>query len=379
MPAWRGFSANCRGQNHSIHGIRSSSQAQAGNRAMKHLPLGPVMLDIAGTRLTAEERIVLEHPLVGGVIFFARNFESNSQIAALTAEIRAVREPALLITVDHEGGRVQRFREGFTRLPPMRRLGEIWGVDQARALGLAEDIGVILAAELLALGVDLSFTPVLDVDFGESGVIGDRAFSDDPAVIAALAGALAKGLARAGMGNVGKHFPGHGFVKADSHTAIPVDTRSHDEIAATDLIPYGRLDDLRGVMPAHVIYPAVDSHPAGFSRIWLQDILRKRLGFQGLIFSDDLSMEGASVAGGIVDRARAALNAGCDMVLVCNAPEAARELLQGLGPAALDQERAERLRGRPGRPLAENSDYQNALARYRREFDLDGTPIAPAR
>lgn len=345
---------------------------------MNKIALGPVMIDVAGTHLSEEERITLAHPLVGGVILFSRNFESARQIADLTAEIRAIRQPCLLVAVDHEGGRVQRFRSGFTRLPPMRRLGELWSRQPQLALQLAGDIGVILAAELLVIGVDLSFTPVLDVDFGESSVIGDRAFSTDAEVISNLAGALIDGLAKAGMGNVGKHFPGHGFVKADSHTAVPVDDRGMDAIAAIDLVPYERLHTLTGVMPAHVIYPAVDPNPAGFSSKWLQDILRGRLGFDGLIFSDDLSMEGASVAGGIVERAHAAFKAGCDMVLVCNAPEAARALLDGLGNVELNERRAERLRGRPCKSLAENAVYQAALGRYLRVFDTDGNPIGQA-
>lgn len=339
---------------------------------MKHLALGPVMLDIAGTALTSQDRQMLVHPLVGGIIFFSRNFESLEQIARLTAEIRSIREPKLLVAVDHEGGRVQRFRDGFTRLPPMRRLGEAWAADRARGLSLAEDVGVILAAELRVLGVDLSFTPVLDIDFGESSVIGDRAFSANPEAITAIAAALIRGLAMVGMGNVGKHFPGHGFVRADSHLALPLDARAYEEIAAGDLVPYQRLASLTGVMPAHVVYPTVDDQPAGFSRIWLQDILRGRLGFEGLIFSDDLSMEGASIAGGMVDRAKAALEAGCDMVLVCNAPEAARELLAGLGQAALDPVRVEKIRGKPCTVLAENTAYKEALERYRRSFDADG-------
>ena len=341
---------------------------------MKYLPLGPVMLDVAGPRLSDAERITLAHPLVGAVILFSRNFESATQIAKLCAEIREIREPSLLITVDHEGGRVQRFRKGFTRLPPMRTLGQIWQKDPDLALDLAKDIGIILAAELLVLGVDLSFTPVLDVDFGESGVIGDRAFSRDPLAITAIADALMNGLALAGMGNVGKHFPGHGFVRADSHVAIPVDEREFKEIEAIDLVPYGRLQNLKGVMPAHVIYPAFDDQPAGFSRKWLQDVLRGQFGFDGLIFSDDLSMEGARVAGGIVNRARAALDAGCDMVLVCNDPEAANELLVGLGHASLKQDRTEKLRGRPCIALAENVLYKTAILNYALYFDEEGAP-----
>ncbi len=298
----------------------------------KALPLGPVMLDVAGTVLAEDDRRRLLHPLTGGVILFARNFESCAQLAALTAEIHGLRDEPLIIAVDHEGGRVQRFREGFTRIPPMRRLGEIWDRDRDAAMSLARSAGFVLAAELVVQGVDLSFTPVLDVDYGNSGVIGDRAFHSDPEAIADLATGLMQGLNAGGMTAVGKHFPGHGHVRADSHHEIPVDSRGLEEIRAEDLRPFARLAaaGMGGVMPAHVIYPAVDAAPAGFSSIWLQQILRGELGFDGVIFSDDLSMEGASVAGGVVERAQAALGAGCDMVLVCNAPESADRLLDGL-------------------------------------------------
>jgi beta-N-acetylhexosaminidase len=333
------------------------------------------MLDVAGISLTDAERVTLAHPLVGAVILFSRNFESTTQLAKLTADIRSIRTPSLLIAVDHEGGRVQRFRDGFTRLPPMRTLGAIWAKDPALGESLTRATGYILAAELLVLGVDLSFTPVLDVDFGESGVIGDRAFSRDPEAIATLAQALMDGLANAGMGNVGKHFPGHGFVRADSHVAIPVDERSFADIESIDLVPYARLHSLKGVMPAHVIYSAVDDQPAGFSRKWLQDVLRGELAFKGLIVSDDLSMEGASVAGGIVQRGEAALRAGCDMVLVCNNTTSAQELLQGLGTVAMDQGRAELLRGRHCLQLAENPEYQKAKLAFGRYFDAEGALI----
>jgi beta-N-acetylhexosaminidase len=291
------------------------------------------MPDLAGPRLTDEEREVLQHPLVGGVILFKRNFESIAVLQELTFEIHALRQPPLLIAIDHEGGRVQRFRHGFTVLPPMRALGVLWETDPARALEMATAAGYVLAAELRACGIDLSFTPVLDLDHGTSEIIGNRAFHSDPAAVTALAGALIAGLRRAGMANVGKHFPGHGFVAADSHVAIPVDTRPVQALYA-DLAPYRahREMDLAAVMPAHVIYEKLDPGPAGFSSYWLRYVLRGELGFDGVIFSDDLSMEGASVAGGFVERADAALAAGCDMVLVCNNPDAARRLLREWRP-----------------------------------------------
>ena len=286
--------------------------------------LGPVMIDIAGTELTELDRERLTHPLVGGVILFTRNYVSREQLTALCREIHALREPRLLIAVDHEGGRVQRFRAGFTRLPAMRKLGELYAVDPAAGLAAARSTGEVLAAELLACGVDFSFTPVLDLDYGNSSVIGDRAFGRDPAVVAALANALVAGLHAAGMKSCGKHFPGHGHVAADSHVAIPVDERSLDQLQE-DIAAF-RLGRVDAVMPAHVIYPAVDARPAGFSPVW-HKMLRDDLAFDGVVFSDDLSMEGASVVGGILERARAAWEAGCDMLLVCNAPDAAGQLL----------------------------------------------------
>ena len=296
------------------------------------MSLGSVMLDLLDTQLTPQEEEKLHHPLVGGVILFARNYESTSQLAALTAAIHAVRSPSLLIAVDHEGGRVQRFRVGFTKIPPMRDLGKIWDINPRRARHLAQQAGYVLAAELRGCGVDFSFTPVLDMDYGKSSVIGDRAFHADPQAIAELAHSLLLGLKQGGMHSVGKHFPGHGFVSADSHLDIPVDDRAFVDIELADIIPFEQMIHygLTAVMPAHVIYPKVDSQPAGFSPIWLKKILRDQLGFTGCIFSDDLSMQGATVAGGIVQRAEAALNAGCDMVLVCNDPESVDELLQNL-------------------------------------------------
>ncbi len=312
---------------------------------------GPVMLDVLGTTLTAEDERRLRHPLVGGVILFKRNYESPGQLAELTASIHALRTPPLLIAVDHEGGRVQRFRDGFTRIPPMRELGKEWDLHPKRAKHLAQQAGFVLASELRACGVDFSFTPVLDVDYGASSVIGDRAFHSDPQAIAELAHSLLQGLRQGGMPTVGKHFPGHGFVCADSHLEIPVDERSYTDIELCDLIPFRQMINygLTAVMPAHVIYPKVDSRPAGFSSIWLKDILRGELGFEGCIFSDDLSMEGATVAGDIVQRAEAALNAGCDMVLVCNRPDSADRLLEGLKweMLATSKARLAQMHGRP--------------------------------
>lgn len=290
---------------------------------------GPVMVDIQGYTLTEAERARLQHPLTGGLILFARNFESRQQLSQLCAQVRALRSD-IIIAVDHEGGRVQRFRDdGFTTLPAMRKLGELWMKDATKAVQVAVETGYVLAAELRACGVDLSFTPVLDLDYGVSQVIGDRSFHRSPRAVAMLAEGLIRGLQKAGMAACGKHFPGHGAVEADSHHEIPVDERSLQEIIDEDAAPYGWLGPLLlpAVMPAHVIYPKVDDKPAGFSEFWLQRVLRKALAYNGLIFSDDLTMEGASVAGNIVQRAQAALSAGCDMVLVCNRPDLADELL----------------------------------------------------
>ena len=303
----------------------------------------PLIIDIAGTELSAADRRRLSDPLVGGLIHFSRNWRDRAQMSALNAEIKALR-PDLLICVDHEGGRVQRFRtDGFTQLPPMRTLGELWMRDALRATQAAAACGHVLAAELRACGVDFSFAPVLDLDYGESAVIGDRSFHRDPRVVAMLARSVMHGLLQAGMANCGKHFPGHGFVKADSHVATPIDRRSLKAILADDAQPYDWLvGSLAAVMPAHVIYPKVDARPAGFSSKWLQEILRGRFGFDGAVFSDDLSMEAARRDGGqLLDYTSAtllALNAGCDLVLLCNRSivddgAALDELLDGLAAA----------------------------------------------
>lgn len=315
----------------------------------------PLIIDIAGTTLSKVDRRRLKHPLVGGMILFARNWESRSQLTALCADVKKLR-PDLLICVDHEGGRVQRFRsDGFTALPAMRTLGQRWlradtgvaGDNALQACNAATACGYVLGAELRACGVDLSFTPVLDLDHGSSGVIGDRAFARDPRVVALLAKSLMHGLHLSGMANCGKHFPGHGFVKADSHVDIPVDPRSLKAILTDDAKPYDWLQlSLASVMPAHVIYPKVDGRPAGFSRRWLQDILREQLRFDGAVFSDDLSMAGARVLDGraltYTEGALAALQAGCDLVLLCNQSvgdgAAIDELLAGLTQAQVTGE-----------------------------------------
>ena len=312
------------------------------------MALGPIMLDVVGRVLTTDDIKRLQHPLTAGVILFTRNFESCTQLKALTASIRQIRQE-LLIAVDHEGGRVQRFREGFTKIPPMRDFGVLWDSNPKLACKDAEAAGFALASELREHGVDFSFTPVLDMDYGDSLVICNRAFHGNIQAIQQLAFALMQGLKRAGMAAVGKHFPGHGFVVADSHVSIPIDNREFDEIAANDMQTFKALidDDIPAIMPAHVIYPKVDDKPAGFSERWLQKVLRERLGFKGAIISDDLSMEAATVGGSVTARTLAALQAGCDMVLLCNHPELADELLANLDWTMSKQSlrRLEQLRG----------------------------------
>ena len=293
--------------------------------------LGPVMGDVEGLELTDADVKRLMHPLMGGVILFARNYANPAQLMKLTASIRALRAPHLMIVVDHEGGRVQRFREGFTIVPPMCKLGERYQTNQTEAKKLAHDVGVVIGTEMVAHGLDFSFAPVLDLDWGESTVIGERSFGRDGNQVADLAGAVVAGMRSVGVASCAKHFPGHGFVKADSHHEIPRDDRSFDDIANDDMLPFTKLaQQYDSVMPAHIIFEKVDALPAGFSKHWLQTILRNQLGFKGVIFSDDLTMEGASVVGGDTARGMAALTAGCDMVLLCNEPLRCDALLAGL-------------------------------------------------
>jgi beta-N-acetylhexosaminidase len=314
------------------------------------------MVGLEGLKLTAEERELLLHPLVGGVILFSRNYRSPQQIAALAASVHGLRQPRLLVAVDQEGGRVQRFRDGFTRLPAVRGLGRIYDIDRMRAKQLARVTGWLMATELRAVGVDFSFAPVLDIDCGVSGVIGDRAFHRDPSVVADLAHAYMSGVQKGGMESVGKHFPGHGSVAADSHLELPVDDRTFGTMAGDDLLVFERMIQygLAAIMPAHVIYPRVDKYPAGFSSIWLKDILRGRLGFQGAIISDDLDMGAAAVAGAPEERAATALEAGCDLILACNDRTAVTCIIDSLvdpaDPAA--HLRLTRLHGR-GHPTIE--------------------------
>ena len=327
---------------------------------MTQLPLGPLMIDIAGTQLTELDRERLCHPLVGGVILFSRNYADPAQLELLNAEIHTLRQPALLIAVDHEGGRVQRFREGFTRLPAMALLGKLWDQDQQSGIAAARDVGFVLAAELRARGVDYSFTPVLDLDYGPSRVIGDRAFHRSPQAVVALAGALHQGLAEGGMGSCGKHFPGHGFVIPDSHVELPVDQRSLEAIQE-DLIPYRQLS-FDAVMAAHVIYECFDCNTAVFSNRWI-DYLRNNIKFNGVVFTDDLSMAGAGVVGGMLQRVETAYQAGCDMLLVCNSPDSVADVLANWHPE-IDPQRVQRVAALLPKSTAPNWDALQSNERY---------------
>jgi beta-N-acetylhexosaminidase len=332
------------------------------------MPLGTVVLDPVGPALTEDDRRRLLHPAAGGVILFAHNYESPEQLLALADEISHLRDPELPICVDHEGGRVQRFAQGFTAIPPMRQLGVLWDRNRDLAKRAARAVGTVIAAELGAHGVDFSFTPVLDLDYGASAVIGHRAFHYDPTAVGVLAAELIHGLAGGGMAAVGKHFPGHGFVAADSHLAVPRDERPLKDLQRKDLVPYQAAIQagLAAVMPAHVIYAQADAEPAGYSKYWLQEILRGKLGFQGLIYSDDLSMEGASTVGGVAERAQAALAAGCDQVLLCQKPQEQEVLLDSLMSVPLAvPERVERMRRKGGRDFRKSVAYREALETLR--------------
>ena len=328
------------------------------------MTLGPLMLDLEGTVLSAEERQRIAHPAVGGIILFARNIQDLTQLRHLIESVRAVR-PELILAVDQEGGRVQRIKRGTTVLPALGKLGQWWNENPLQAMQGAREWGWLMAAEMLALGLDISFAPVLDLNVGRSKVVGDRSFHHTVAAVVALGRAYIEGMHEAGMAATGKHFPGHGWVEADSHHAIPVDERAEADIHASDLQTFAQLaQHLDAVMPAHVIYPQVDPRPAGFSPYWLQQVLRTELKFDGVIFSDDLTMEGASVAGDYGQRAQAALTAGCDMVLVCNNPAGAQAVIAFLEqyPVTVAQDRLQRMRARRAPAwddLVTSARYQN--------------------
>ena len=338
------------------------------------MSLGPLMIDLAGTEASAEELELLRHPLVGGVILFARNYLDPPQLERLVAAIHAARSPPLIVAVDQEGGRVQRFRAGFSILPPARRIGREFDLDARAGVALARSVGWLMAAELRAHGVDLSFAPCVDLDLGVSEVVGDRAFHASPEAVSQLAGAYMHGMREAGMGATAKHFPGHGAVVADSHHTLPVDRRTFPDLAP-DLTPYRRLiaNGLPAVMVAHVLFPALDPAPASLSGRWIRDVLRGELGFQGVVFADDLSMGGAAAAyGDVITRARQALSAGCDMLPVCNNRASVLELLAGLDyePQPASSLRLARLHGRGGAPsmaaLQASAAWQQARERLAR-------------
>jgi beta-N-acetylhexosaminidase len=341
------------------------------------MSLGPLMVDVAGPELTAEDVEVLGHPLVGSVLLFSRNYRSPEQVAALTAAIRAVRSPHLLVAVDHEGGRVQRFRESFTRLPASRLLGRRFGEDRRDALDLTRSVGWLMAAELRAVGVDFSFAPCVDLDYGVSEIIGDRSFHRDPDIVAVLADAYMLGMRDAGMAAIAKHFPGHGAVVADSHVALPVDRRDLVDMEG-DVRPYRLLNEntIAGIMAAHVVYPAIDALPASLSRRWISGILRGDLGFHGCVFADDLSMAGAVAFGDVQERVRLAHVAGCDVLPICNDRPAVITILDRFQPAGEDpasQARVVRMRARGSAPTALRADPRWANT-VRRIADLSAAP-----
>jgi beta-N-acetylhexosaminidase len=331
------------------------------------MSLGPFMVDIAGADLTSEDVRVLSHPMVGSVILFTRNYRDAAQVAELTAAIRAIRSPHLLVAVDHEGGRVQRFREGFTRLPPSRLLGRRFNGDRREALRLTQSVGWLMASELRAVGVDFSFAPCIDLDYGVSEIIGDRAFHADADAVAALGVAYAAGMRDAGMAATAKHFPGHGAVVADSHIDLPVDRRTLADMEA-DVRPYRLLiqNNLSAIMAAHVVYPSIDALPASLSRRWIQEILRCELGFHGCVFADDLSMAGAAAFGGILERVKLAFAAGCDVLPICNDRQAVHSVLEHFGAefgSPASQARLVRMRGRGevAANLEDNRQWQQTV------------------
>jgi beta-N-acetylhexosaminidase len=326
------------------------------------MSLGPLMIDIAGTELTPDDMQVLSHPLVGSVILFSRNYRDVAQVSSLTAAIRAVRTPSLLVAVDHEGGRVQRFRDGFTRLPPARSLGRRYDEDRREGLSLAKGAGWLMASELRAVGVDFSFAPCVDLDYGVSEIIGDRAFHRDPDAVAALAVAYMAGMREAGMAATAKHFPGHGAVFADSHVAVAQDRRNFVDLEP-DIRPYRLLieNNLAGVMGAHVVFPAVDPLPASLSQRWISGVLRGDLGFHGCVFADDLTMAGAAAFGGVIERAELAFAAGCDVLPICNDRQAVKSVLNHFGPdlgSPASQARVVRMRARGEAPVNLGADRQ---------------------
>ena len=340
------------------------------------MALGPVMLDVEGLALNPADRALLREPAVGGVILFARNYESPSQIADLVAEIKAVRSPPLLIAVDHEGGRVQRFRDGFTAIPPMRRLGHLYDEDEEAGTRLTEACGWLIGAELRSIGIDLSFAPCVDLDWGVSEIIGDRSFHQDPEKVSALASALCRGLRDAGMVAVAKHFPGHGAVVADSHEKLPVDRRSFGDVL-DDMRPYEKLISRRqigAVMMAHVIYEEMDAAPAGFSNFWIKTQLRNQMGFDGAIFCDDLSMKATAGYGSMPQRAKLALDAGCDMIPICNDRTAAQHTVAALREYSnpLSLVRLARLHGTGGvlrETLLASEQWQSAAGKVNKWLD----------
>ncbi|MEJ2255999.1 MAG: beta-N-acetylhexosaminidase [Woeseiaceae bacterium] len=340
------------------------------------MSLGPVMLDVEGLSLSPADRDLLREPAVGGVILFARNFESVAQVTDLVAEIRALRRPPLLVAVDHEGGRVQRFRDGFTEIPPMRRIGLEFDRDPDAGRQAAREAGWLIGAELRSIGIDLCFAPCVDLDWGVSEIIGDRAFHRKPDIVSDLANVFSRGLRSAGMAAVAKHFPGHGAVIADSHLKLPVDRREYG-VLLDDMRPYERLvrsGSIAGVMLAHIVYEQIDAQPAGFSEYWIGRELRSRIGFGGAVFSDDLSMKATASYGSMAERARLSLDAGCDMILVCNDRDAAHEAVAALNEYAnpLSLVRLARLHGTGGQPretLRASEEWQAANARFRHWSD----------